>query len=256
FKEALESYRKSVGDDHPECIEVLRLLAALQHGRGDFAAAEPLLKQSADIVRRLFGEDSAFLAPPLTQLADCHRARGDHSAAETRYRQALDIVRKARSESGQPAETGQPHVPGKLPFLDRSLSMILNNLALLYAALGRKGQAEPLLRQALEVDRDCLGEEHADSLFNLAIVCAAGGREDSTPSTQGAPAARELLLLHRQIAAKMLNGPGFEGPATHERLISQWQERVARLEREIGATPIAVNCETVAKALPADTALI
>src|SRR5262249_48110152 len=154
YKEALEAYRKSVGDDHPECIETLRLLAAVHQGRGDFAAAEPLVKQSTDIVRRLFGEESAFLAPPLTQLADCLRRRGDHRAAEARSRQARDIVRAARNEAGQPGTVAHPHVPGKLPFLDRPLSMILNNLALLYAGLGRKGQAEPLLRQALEVERE------------------------------------------------------------------------------------------------------
>jgi tetratricopeptide (TPR) repeat protein len=335
FKEALEAYRKSVGDDHPECIETLRLLAALHQGRGDSAAAEPLIRQSTDIVRRLFGEESAFLAPPLTQLADCFRARGDHPGAEVRYRQALDIVRKARTEAGQPGEPGQPQVPGKLPFLDRSLSLILNNLALLYTAMGRTGQSEPLLRQAMEVDKQCLGDEHVDTLFNLAGVCAACGREaeamtllekvsafqdgliphvaalssDSARESflqsyyrcyqarltllvrhfgespeavragcdlvlqrklrwvemlgaavrsNGTPAGsqRELLVLHRQIATKMLNGPGFEGLANHQRLLARWQSRVHELKEEARQSEIGVNAATVAKALPPDAALL
>jgi tetratricopeptide (TPR) repeat protein/CHAT domain-containing protein len=332
YNEALDAYRNSVGEDHPECIETLRLLAGAMQSRGDPAAAEPLLKQSTDIVRRLFGEESPFLGPPLTQLADCSRARGDHQAAEARYRQSLEIIRKAKAETGE--EGGPPQVPGKLPFLDRALSMVLNNLALLYAALGRKGQAEPLLRQALEVDRQCLGAEHMDTLYNLAGVCAAAGREaeamtllEKVTATQDRllphvtalpnenareqflqsyyrcyqarltllvnhfgespeavragfglvlrrkarwidalaanaslesmePAARELTLIRRQIANKLLNGPGFEGPATHEQLLAAWQERVAQLEKQLGRGEPSLELESLAKNLPADSALI
>jgi hypothetical protein len=65
-----------------------------------------------------------------------------------------------------------------------------------------------------------------------------------------------LLLLRRQIASKMLNGPGFEGAETHRRLLAKWEERVARLEDELGQSSPLVNSETVAAALPPDSALV
>ncbi len=49
----------------------------------------------------------------------------------------------------------------------------LNNLALLYEAQGRYGDAEPLYKRALAIREKALGPEHPDvaqSLHNLAKV--------------------------------------------------------------------------------------
>ncbi|MEG3440445.1 tetratricopeptide repeat protein, partial [Pannus brasiliensis CCIBt3594] len=55
----------------------------------------------------------------------------------------------------------------------------LNNLAYLYRETGRYGEAEPLYRQALEMRKRLLGEEHPDvatSLNNLAYLYRETGR--------------------------------------------------------------------------------
>src|SRR5262249_54134504 len=62
--------------------------------------------------------------------------------------------------------------------------------ALVLLQQGRPGQAEPLLRAALEVDRTAGGNDsfaHLESVTLLAQVCAVGRRDD------------EALLLFRQI---------------------------------------------------------
>ena len=49
----------------------------------------------------------------------------------------------------------------------------LNNLAMLYRAMGDHAAALPLFRQALEIRRTALGENHPDyaaSLNNLAVL--------------------------------------------------------------------------------------
>jgi tetratricopeptide (TPR) repeat protein len=61
----------------------------------------------------------------------------------------------------------------------------LNNLALLYDATGRLAEAEPLLKQALEIRHTALGEGHpayADSLNNLAELYRAMGRHAEAES--------------------------------------------------------------------------
>jgi len=67
------------------------------------------------------------------------------------------------------------------PYLATSLS----NLVELYCAMGRYEEAEPLLRQAMEIRRQVLGEQHPDfatSLNNLAELCCSMGRyEEAEP---------------------------------------------------------------------------
>ena len=55
----------------------------------------------------------------------------------------------------------------------------LNNLAVLYQAQGRYGEAEPLFLEALQASREVLGPRHPDtltSLNNLAVLYQAQGR--------------------------------------------------------------------------------
>ena len=67
----------------------------------------------------------------------------------------------------------------------------LNNLAALYQDMGDYAKAEPLFRQALEIRKQALGENHPDyanSLNNLAVLyhcpgSARGGRAIPPPGT-------------------------------------------------------------------------
>ena len=59
------------------------------------------------------------------------------------------------------------------------------NLATLLAATGRYDEAEPLFRQALEIDRKTLGERHplyATRLNNLASLLKDTGRHEEAES--------------------------------------------------------------------------
>jgi CHAT domain-containing protein/tetratricopeptide (TPR) repeat protein len=77
-------------------------------------------------------------------------------------------------------------------------TLSLENLAQIYAAQGRYGDAEPLLRDALRVRREVLGPRHPDtltSLNNLAELYVAQGRYgDAEPLLQEALQARREVL--------------------------------------------------------------
>ena len=71
----------------------------------------------------------------------------------------------------------------------------LNNLALLYDAMGRHAEAEPLYKQAMEICRTALGEQHPDyatSLNNLAALYVAMGRH-----AEAEPLSKQAIEIYR-----------------------------------------------------------
>ena len=122
---------------------------------GDYARAEPLLREALAISKKALGADHPDYATSLNNLASLYRAMGDYARAEPMYREALAIRKKA---------LGADH-----PDYARSL----NNLALLYKAMGDHARAEPMYREALAIGKKALGEDHPDyatSLNNLAAL--------------------------------------------------------------------------------------
>ena len=77
----------------------------------------------------------------------------------------------------------------------------LNNLAVLYYAMGRHAEAEPLYKQAMEIRRTALGERHPDyanSLNNLALLYNAMGRHaEAEPLYKQAMEIRRTALGER-----------------------------------------------------------
>ena len=72
----------------------------------------------------------------------------------------------------------------------------LNNLAMLYQAMGDYAKAEPLFRQALEIRKKALGENHPDyatSLNNLAVLYQAMG-----DYAKAEPLYRQALEIQKQ----------------------------------------------------------
>lgn len=153
--QAVEIFRKAVGEDHPDFANSLNNLGVLYTDQGKFAAAERLLRQAVQIYGQLPGECCPQLAISLNNLSLLYFAQGNHTAAEPLCHQALEVSRKVLDED-------HPH-----------LAISLNNLAGVYREQDNYTAAEPLFRQALEVNRKALGERHpsfAAGLNNLALL--------------------------------------------------------------------------------------
>ncbi|WP_013325063.1 tetratricopeptide repeat protein [Gloeothece verrucosa] len=97
---------------------------------------------------------------------------------------------------------------------DTQLAFSLNQLALLYYSQGRYEQAEPLYKQALELRKRLLGDNHPDvasSLNNLAGLYYSQGRyEQAEPLYKQALELRKRLLgdNHPDVASSLNNLAG------------------------------------------------
>ncbi|WP_299654217.1 tetratricopeptide repeat protein [uncultured Tateyamaria sp.] len=80
---------------------------------------------------------------------------------------------------------------------DPKTATALNNLAESYRSLGRFEEAEPLYREALEIDRDVLDERHPDYAIRLNNL--AGLLRDTGRFEEAEPLFREALEIGREV---------------------------------------------------------
>jgi serine/threonine protein kinase len=179
LREVLAIRRKLFGDQHPDVAMDLATLAELLWRKRDYASAEPLYRESLAILRL---SDHPNLAWTLHHLADCLLARGALEEAEQLAREAVDIYRVKADRS--PVERGEHRhatdvlshvvvVMGKVddaisirrqlvedcrrlspdgPSLDRALAP----LGMLLVQQGRYAEAEPVLREVVEIREKAL----------------------------------------------------------------------------------------------------
>jgi CHAT domain-containing protein/tetratricopeptide (TPR) repeat protein len=149
YHRALEVFRATHGEAHPDFAKGLNNLAGVYRAMGDHEAALPLYRQALEIRRATLGENHPDFAKSLTNLAALYEERGYHALALPLYRRALEVFRATHGEAHPDFAEG------------------LNNLGGLYRAMGDYAAALPLFRQALEIRRATLGENHPDFANNL-----------------------------------------------------------------------------------------
>jgi tetratricopeptide (TPR) repeat protein/CHAT domain-containing protein len=130
------------GVETPWFATSLNNLGDLYRLTGNYAAAEPLLRQALAIYGPALGEEHPYFAASLDSLATIYYQTGNYSRAEPLYRQALEIKERALGKN-------HPEV-----------ASTLHNLALLRAEMGDVTESESLMRRSLEVYRSAFGEEH------------------------------------------------------------------------------------------------
>jgi serine/threonine-protein kinase len=135
-------------------------------------SAERFLNRSLAVNEQTHGPDSVQTAAGAEALAHLYFNRSEYARAERLYRRALAIRR----------------LPGSDPV---QLATTLAGLGAVVSATGRHEQAEPVLREALELRRRAPDESGAgivDTLYELGLALLRGGRAESA-----APLFREAV---------------------------------------------------------------
>jgi CHAT domain-containing protein/Tfp pilus assembly protein PilF len=147
---------------------------------GEYAKAEPLLKEALRIRQKVLGPEHRDTATNLNNLGLLFLTMGEYAKADPLFQEALRIRQKVLG----------PEHP--------NTATSLNNLALLYLDMGEYAKAEPFYQEALRIYRKVLGPEHpntAQSLNNLAsLYMDMGGYAKAEPLYQEALRIRQKVL--------------------------------------------------------------
>ncbi len=144
LREYLEVIRRSAGDQSQAVADAFLQLGLVMNQKGDLAAAESLYQEALKRYRQLFGEEHKQVAAVLNNLAVLKSYQGDLDAAEALYRRVIAIRRKLPADRENQA----------------NLATNLQNLGATLKTGGRYAEARPLLREALDLRRELLGEHH------------------------------------------------------------------------------------------------
>ena len=140
--------------------------------------AEPLFKQSLQMIKRLLGKEDYNVAVSLNNLASLYQNQGRYPEAEPLFKQSLQMIKRL---------LGKEHP---------DVAFSLNNLAELYQLQGRYKEAEPLYKQSLEMIKRLLGKQNpnvANSLNNLARLYTKQGRY-----SEAEPLYQQSLGIYKQ----------------------------------------------------------
>lgn len=164
-EELLDPAREAIGtrfDGQPDLMGTgLALIGSIYNRIGQFAKAEPLIKQGLSLYRKHRGEDHPDTLNLLNELSVALAGQGRWEEASAVLRDLID--RQARVKASADPETITARA---------SLGSILEKL-------GRPGEAEPLLRAAYEDSRRLLGTDHPTTrgaASNLASTLQDLGR--------------------------------------------------------------------------------
>jgi serine/threonine-protein kinase len=204
--ELLERRVATRGEEAPETLEALDLLAGIYARQGRLAEAEAIDRRTVEIRLRKHGERDPGTLRSMNSLASTLFALGRYDEAAELYRRALDISREV---------LGEDH-PDTLK--------LAGNLAVCWKSLGRPRRALPLLQEAVERRSRVMGEEHAvtaTAFHNLGVTLLELARYDEAEaaleraiairSRQTGPAGR---LGSRFVLAQVLAGRGQVEEAT------------------------------------------
>lgn len=137
---AYEHARGNFAANPLPALETLQVHLNFLIGRGEFAAAEPLMRQVVTGKLMLLGDGHADLGVPCNNLGYVLMNLGKDAEAETFFRKAWDVT------ANGPAEQRNGHA--------------LKNLGLLYRKQGKQAEAKVQFAAALAVLEPQLGAEH------------------------------------------------------------------------------------------------
>ena len=140
FREALATYRKSLGDGHPKTASAEKNLATSILSRGAYAEARPHLERALAVRRAVLGEEHPETAGAYSTLAVVDYALGHYAEAEE------NLVRAARGHEYGRVQSG---LSGMERAAFSAAGSPLSHLAALLARRGAAGDAWRRLEEGL-----------------------------------------------------------------------------------------------------------
>jgi tetratricopeptide (TPR) repeat protein len=178
--------REVFGDVHEEVAGSLTMLARLHEFREDFGPARKAREELLAIRTKLHGDKDWRVTDARLALENAKLLEKLEPAARRRLAdaqqlnaQVVQLYRQGKFADAVPlARTALAVLKEVLGERHPDYATSLNNLAMLYQAMGDSEKARPLCEQALKLRKEALGERHphyAQSLNDLASLYWAMG---------------------------------------------------------------------------------
>jgi tetratricopeptide (TPR) repeat protein len=148
-EKVLEFSRRVLGQEHPDTLRSMGMLANTLMAQGDLNGAQELYEKVLEFSRRILGEEHPDTLGSMGNLASTLRAQGDLNGARELYEKVLEISRRILGEEHPDTLTS------------------MNNLAESLMAQGDLKRARELHEKVLEISRRILEEEHPDTLRSM-----------------------------------------------------------------------------------------
>jgi serine/threonine protein kinase/Flp pilus assembly protein TadD len=161
---AVEATHRFVGAEKLIPSSAVHVLSYVLWGQGRWGETERLMSQIVEVRRRAQGPDNGNTVHATHTLAEVLHSQGRVAEAELLYRDSLEKYRSLKLMS---------RING--PSAMRGLALVLKDL-------GKLDKAEALALEAMETLREPRPEDHAEGLVVLgAILTAAGKAADAEP---------------------------------------------------------------------------
>jgi Tfp pilus assembly protein PilF/predicted Ser/Thr protein kinase len=144
--------RRVLGDEHPDTLQSMGLLADLQREQGRLPQAEALFTRILEIRRRKLGPEHRDTLASMSSVAAVWISLDKYAQAAALLTKALEIRRRV------------------LPAADSDIRDNMYSLAVVYSDQGKYPQAERLHKEVLELDRKALGANHPYTLNTMAAL--------------------------------------------------------------------------------------
>jgi serine/threonine-protein kinase len=222
FTESLALQREVYGPQSLEVAETMLLQGKVTLERGAGAAGqrqavESQVREAVEIRRKRLGAESVEHALALDVLAEYRQLQGQYEEAETLYRESIRILTARGGAQSQ------------------LLMGPTGHLGILYAQRRDFAQAEPLLRQTLELQRPLKKNNVLLAVANLGAVQAALGKPEAEALLREALEGQTKLLgpEHPAVASTLVNTANFLKEHRGEnREAAQLYERALAIRRK------------------------
>jgi len=191
IKEVLDAAARSVETEmaaQPDVRAALQLTIGVSYNEmGRFDLAEPQLRAALETNQKLYGDENAQTVTNYQALASLALNKGDLVQAESLYQKVLPIYRKQKKE-GTIVNAGV-------------LAAALNDYALILRNQGRVGEAEPLLREGVELSSQVPPTYHnlvSTMRTNLALMRADQGDFDEAEKLHRITISEDRLIPGRE----------------------------------------------------------
>ncbi len=182
-RKALELYRRVFGPNNPGTVESARALTIALVELRRYADAEVIAKEGLESAKIAFGPDSQIAEAFVTELAIIEEALGKPEEAERLYRLSFKSSREREGTASRSTITGASNLGVCLMDGENHPDTLVNiaNLGSVYERMGRGADAEPLMREAVEISKRVHGPDHPDTLLyesNVGAVLLSQKRLD------------------------------------------------------------------------------